>query len=286
MRSQKKKGWIMRAEREQANGPKKLNVVFHGSFLYHLTRDGVEVLTADAKDLGHKHYAGSWKKDGLKQLTAGGEYSVTGIKKGTHSDFGEELIATGVSQLVDKPPVHSTWKLPLPNKITPLQRVTKFKDNVINPAKPDDSRFPPFLATVVVFTYELADSPSVQGRVNGHVKDLGWVPDAGNSIVNLHVYSAEAHRFKTRKDANDHASNEFAALMTLPDFGTGLTPPGFQYVNDEIPLVEPNPSSSFPDGLPNIELVSLEVSGLLRPGQGGAGNIQGHPCVGVRNGTT
>ena len=70
--------------------------------------------------------------------------------------------------------------------------------------------------------------------------------------------------------------------MTLPDFGTAK-PPGFQYVPNEIPLVEPN--SSLPAGLPNIELVSLEVSGLVSPAPGDGGNIPGHPCVPARNGT-
>jgi hypothetical protein len=268
----------MRAEPEHANGPKKLNVVFHGSFLYHVTAQGVEVLTADGKDLGHQHYAGSWKKGGLKELKGGGSvYSVTGIKKGTERDLGKDIIATGVSKLVANPPFHSKWELPFPDEITPLQRVTSFNKNVINPAEPNDPRFPPRLATIVVFTYELDGSPLA---VTGD--DLGWVPDAGNSVVNLHVYSAETNRFKTQTDANDHASKEFAALMTLPDFGKE-TPPGFQYVKNEIPLVVPN--RRLPDGLPNIELVSLEVSGLVGPGQGGTGNIPGHPCVGGRNGT-
>ena len=40
----------MAAQREHANGPKKLNVVFHGSFLYHVTDKGIEVLTADSAD--------------------------------------------------------------------------------------------------------------------------------------------------------------------------------------------------------------------------------------------
>src|SRR5580700_2355699 len=53
---------------------KKLNVVFHGTFLFVVKPDGIEVLIPRVSM--HAYYAGSWKAGGLHALEQGGTYTL------------------------------------------------------------------------------------------------------------------------------------------------------------------------------------------------------------------
>jgi hypothetical protein len=282
-----------------ASNATTLNLVFHGAFVYLIGDNGVEVLTPNTED--HAHYAGSWKEGGLRKLKRDMTYQLTGVKSAANKPvFDPNQNVTIQADLAANPTpatVHSRWMLPFPKQLTTLQRITKFDQNVQPPrgapqvpgtsefagnvnGKPYSVTFPRQLGTVQVFTFELDGSPL------GVSSLPEWVPDTGGPSVNLHVYAEETHRWTPQK-ALQHPGKEFEALIGLFDF-KGAVPPGFSYIPDEIPLVEPN--TQLPKGLRQIELVCLVVSGLVpynsdpKAGLGEDGDTIGHPCLGANGG--
>jgi hypothetical protein len=235
----------------------KLNLVFHGTFSFHVLADGsgIDVLIPDVKD--HAYYAGPWQTGQLKQLTRGATYDLKLAHKDLPDHFADDPANRDSNVFVSAPQITPSAKLfatfrlrPLPDEIRTLQRITVQTNNFLNTNDPSVRKIPDrVLGLVHVLTYELSGQvPTVNG-INP--------PVAGKdrSIVNLHVFADPP-----LQTGNQLTEGAFHDLMSF----NPANPLEFIFPPDEIALVEP--SGNVP-GLRTIELVSLASSNLLTPAQ-------------------
>jgi hypothetical protein len=260
------------AANEDKTGFQNLNLVFHGTFFFWVKPDEIEVLIPKVKM--HVYYAGNWRRGELKPLQEGRMYTLANIPTQASGNppagFDTYDNIWFRADPDDTDPTLRRIRLPRPEKVATLQHLILQKDNFVGPE--DHVSVPTkTLGLIHVLTYTL--DPQNPPRLEG----LDWEPkpsEAAKDTVNLHIFADPPARVSMASMTLKHPTEAFSALVKLipPDKYPNIAQFQFQYLANEIPLAEPDPT--IPGGLRRIELVSLGVSNLLDEGQ-----MQGHGVV-------
>ncbi|MGA2590968.1 MAG: hypothetical protein ABSH32_13700 [Bryobacteraceae bacterium] len=262
---------------------KKLNVVFHGTFLFVVRPHDVEVLIP--KVSMHAYYAGSWKAGGLHALEQGSTYTLDlheNVPPPAYppAEFEENKnLFFDERPRADDPTLRRLILPRRPNHIHTLQCVTLEKKNFVHRSDDSSVEIPPKVVGLIhVLTFDLygSEPPSIDRLPK-------WEPLPGidDSIANLHVFADPPSlmtamrngQMSSESPALRHPTEAFNALIKLtsaPAFARGLRSSShsaslkFQFPAGEIPLVEPSGHEVVQKlGLRQIELVTLALSNLL-----------------------
>src|SRR5579871_6838528 len=127
----------------------KLNIVFHGTFAFHVLADssGIDVLIPEVQD--HAYYAGPWQTGKLKQLTKGATYQLRLPNKTVPDHFADQgnsdtNVFVSAPKITPESKLFATFQLrPRPDEIRTLQRITLEEKNFENRTDPSVRNIPP-----------------------------------------------------------------------------------------------------------------------------------------------
>jgi len=257
----------------------KLNVVFHGTFLFwkRPKEEKLEVLIPFV-DM-HAYYAGNWQRGKLEWLDELDEKKNVGVYelRNVHGTKGARPGFDKKDNVIVKPPPRENAPkvrkitLPLHADVKTLQHLQLQKNNFDGPRqllaeleKANLVNVPESLGLIHVLTYDVdkGKEPELKGS---HWKPI---PSKTNPrVANLHLFADPPSQLSMKGMTMKHPEEAFRALMSLMP----ATFPGrhfdFHYPAKEIPLIEPDHDDDIPKGLRRIELISLAISNLLDESQ-------------------
>jgi len=261
---------------------KKLNVVFHGTFLFVVRPNDIEVLIP--KVSMHAYYAGSWKAGGLHPLEQGSTYTLDLHEDAPPPAYPPAKFEENKNIFFDErprgdDPTLRRLILPRhPNHIHTLQCLKLEKNNFVHRSDDASVEIPPkVLGLIHVLTFDLhgSEPPSIDELPK-------WEPLPGidASIANLHIFAdppslmtaMQNGKMSSESPALRHPTEAFNALVKLTSPKAIARALGcsshsaslkFQFPAGEIPLIEPSGHEVQKLGLRQIELVSLSLSNLL-----------------------
>lgn len=198
----------MDTQENSRNGSEKLNVIFHGAYVFDQTIQPNRIL-ALIPDIGHHTYrAGSWLAETELRGRAGSKavvYHLEGVRPGSAKFSSEQKQNLMVQPRVTGQPQefpYATLVFPLPQKITSLAVADIPRASFTHPNELVVDGDTQHLATLQVFTYEIKDQNAVMLKADdgdGHY----WEPVLTDGHINLHIFSAEDHFHKPSNAEED-----------------------------------------------------------------------------------
>lgn len=174
-----------------------LHVIFHGTFVFHLTDENVEVLIP--KIGGHVYRIGNWLGEtdllGGQDWVGGLEYQLKGVPPGKGPMPLADNLVCDHKEL--KPPAElqpllvAKLILPYPFKAMTPRRAK------MDPGKLTGHQLLSYqgnVGTLQIFTYQFGDDAAIHLGYDGIVGPV-WEPAASGDpkVINLHVFAAHEH---------------------------------------------------------------------------------------------
>ena len=178
----------------------RLNVIFHGFFVFLRRGDYVDALIPDLGD-AHKYIAGRWLRE--TPIIRRNLELIVPRRGSDRLDPKENLLFVGVGRNIARQHARAIVRVPLPDRIKSLGKLEPKKGcKVESPLLHRDFRR---FATTQVFRYSFSDIRKLELR--GH----DWCPERdGPGLVNLHLYAEPP-----RKAPAGHLRHMVHALNSL-----------------------------------------------------------------------